>query len=117
MPVDLSRDLILRWNDPDPAHVPLLKQTGITAVLISKRDTAFTAACSAAGMATVLTSEFQFVDMNGLEAANGPNVVLSSGSWPGVRRPPSVNGRGDETASASREPWVDANSFQVKYLR
>ena len=26
-------------------------------------------------------------------------------------------GRGDETASASREPWVDANGYQAGYLR
>lgn len=39
------------------------------------------------------------------------------GLWPGIRRPPSVEGRGDETASASREPWVDANGYQVGYLR
>lgn len=45
------------------------------------------------------------------------DVVLKHGSWPGVLRPPSVDGRGDETASASREPWVDANSFWIYYAR
>ena len=47
------------------------------------------------------------------------NVRLSElpGLWPGIRRPPTVAGRGDETASASREPWVDANGYQVGYLR
>src|SRR4051812_9259824 len=40
-----------------------------------------------------------------------------TGLWPGIRRPPTVPGRGDETASASREPWVDANGYQVGYLR
>lgn len=39
------------------------------------------------------------------------------GLWPGIVRPPSVAGRGDETASASREPWVDANGYKVAWLR
>jgi hypothetical protein len=40
-----------------------------------------------------------------------------TGLWPGIRKPPTVPGRGDETASASREPWVDANGYQAGYLR
>jgi hypothetical protein len=39
-----------------------------------------------------------------------------TGLWPGIRKPPTVPGRGDETASASREPWVDANGYQAGYL-
>jgi hypothetical protein len=37
--------------------------------------------------------------------------------WPGISSPPVVEGRGDETASASRDPWIDANGFWVGYLR
>lgn len=33
------------------------------------------------------------------------------GLWPGIRKPPNVDGRGDETVSASVEPWVDANGY------
>lgn len=117
MPIDFSEDVIVRWDDPDPAHVPLLTQAGINTVLLSAPHAAFRDACSAAGMTTAALSELRFVDANGLTAASGANVVLTSGLWPGVRRPPSVNGRGDETASASREPWVDANSFWIEYLR
>jgi hypothetical protein len=39
------------------------------------------------------------------------------GLWPGIARPATVEGRGDETASASREPWIDANGYKVGYLR
>jgi hypothetical protein len=39
------------------------------------------------------------------------------GLWPGITRPASVKGRGDETASASREPWVDSNGYKVGWLR
>lgn len=47
----------------------------------------------------------------------GLSDFAKSGLWPGIRRPPTTPGRGDETASASREPWVDANGYQVGYLR
>lgn len=47
----------------------------------------------------------------------GLTPFAKSGIWPGIRRPPSIEGRGDETASASREPWVDANGYQAAYLR
>jgi hypothetical protein len=45
------------------------------------------------------------------------HAVLRFGQWPGVRGGPNVEGRGDEVASASREPWVDANSYLVAWLR
>jgi len=49
--------------------------------------------------------------------ALGLDEFAKTGLWPGIRRPPTVPGRGDETASASREPWVDANGYKVGYLR
>jgi hypothetical protein len=39
------------------------------------------------------------------------------GLWPGITRPAAVEGRGDETASASREPWVDSNGYKIGWLR
>lgn len=47
----------------------------------------------------------------------GLSSFATAGEWPGIRKPPTVDGRGDETASASREPWVDANGYRVGYLR
>ena len=47
----------------------------------------------------------------------GAHVILQAGLWPGVRSPPNVPGRGIEVATASREPWVDANSYLIGYLR
>src|SRR5688500_8277428 len=44
-------------------------------------------------------------------------LAHASGLWPGIRKPPNVDGRGDETASASREPWVDSNGYMAGYLR
>jgi hypothetical protein len=45
------------------------------------------------------------------------NAANTGGLWPGIRKPPNVDGRGDETASASREPWIDSNGYMVGYLR
>ncbi|MBI3666375.1 MAG: hypothetical protein HY236_09160 [Acidobacteria bacterium] len=45
-------------------------------------------------------------------------AVLRAGQWPGVRSGPERSGEEDiEVSSASREPWVDANSYLVAYLR
>jgi hypothetical protein len=51
------------------------------------------------------------------EAELAAQVSTSDGLWPGVRRGPNVDGRGDETASASIEPWVDANGYLAACLR
>jgi len=118
MPLDFSKDLILRWQDPDPAHVFLFKSAGISAVLPSNVTTRFAEACSAAGIATLSASDLPFLPLSDLGAAQpGKPVAMATGLWPGIRRPPSVAGRGDETASASREPWVDSNGYLIGYLR
>jgi hypothetical protein len=75
MPVDLTKDIVIRGDLPAPAE-------NITPIPES-------------------------------EAA----VAHTGGLWPGIRKPPAVDGRGDETASASREPWVDCNGYMVGYLR
>ncbi len=43
--------------------------------------------------------------------------VVRDGTWPGIRRPASRAAREAEVASASAEPWVDANGYLVEYLR
>ncbi|MEJ7609451.1 MAG: hypothetical protein WKF37_25045 [Bryobacteraceae bacterium] len=86
MPLDLSKDIVIRWENPEPSLAGLPEQTGIKAI----------------GEA-----ELQTLDLS----------PQRGGLWPGIRRPPTVDGRGDETASASREPWVDANGYQVGYAR
>lgn len=44
-------------------------------------------------------------------------VDVRDGLWPGVRKPPNVDGRGDETVSASVEPWIDANGYLAACAR
>ena len=114
MPLDLSRDIVLRWDNPEPAHVALFKQAGITAVLPSTTEASF----SAAGISTLAPSEIQFLQQSELGTAKpGVNVALTNGLWPGIGKPAAVSGRGDETASASIEPWVDSNGYWIGYLR
>lgn len=43
--------------------------------------------------------------------------VVRDGTWPGVRRPGKRISREEEAASASAEPWVDANGYLVEYFR
>lgn len=118
MALDLSRDLVARWDDPDPAHVALLKLAGVTAVLPSVAHPGFSQACSSAGIAVLDPSQLQFLPLNELAKAEpAANAVLTNGLWPGIGKPAPVKGRGDETAGASIEPWVDSNGYWIGYLR
>ncbi len=120
MAINLSRELAVRWNhveNPEKA-VPLLRQAGVTVVVPSKADEKFTGACKQAGIRVLLPEEFHFTSLAESEKAD-PNatVVLKDGIWPGIRKDPNQAGRGDETASASRDPWLDANGFWVGVAR
>ena len=98
MPLDPGRQLILRWTDPDPQHLSLLSEAGIEAVLVETPQTAFERACAAANIIV----------------ARSVNNTVTRGLWPGIRRDSTRRrGSSDETASASREPWVDANGYLV----
>ncbi|HUQ91939.1 MAG TPA: hypothetical protein VM120_09670 [Bryobacteraceae bacterium] len=97
MPLDLNSQTIIRWNGAEPLPAAVLDQAGITAI----KD-----------------SEIEIVPLTGLATSKtSAPIALTGGLWPGIRKPPTVAGRGDETASASREPWVDANGYQIGYLR
>lgn len=137
-------EIYARW--PDPEGVPLLRDAGVT-VAIGPPTVAFAHACLAAGLipyaelpsgASAPPAEFHGIVLDtpdDLARHKGPNVVvhlnpdqihrevapaqpvLRFGQWPGVRSGPNVPGRGIEVATASREPWVDANSYLVAYLK
>jgi hypothetical protein len=118
MPLDLTRDLIVRWDHPEAAHVALLKQAGASAIITPDANPGFSEACAAAGVAVVPPSDFQFLGVGDLgKAKPGVPVALTDGIWPGIGKGANVDGRGDETASASVEPWIDANGFWAGYLR
>jgi hypothetical protein len=47
----------------------------------------------------------------------GTGRVVRDGTWPGIRRPGNRAAQEAEVASASAEPWVDANGYLVEYFR
>jgi hypothetical protein len=117
MAIDFGRDLIIRWPDAQAAHVRLLQQIGIQAVLTRPPvDPAFEKACQAAGIQTMPESDLKTVRVEELTPNPGPYAALAHGLWPGIRRTGAGNNPNDETASASGEPWVDANGFWIAWL-
>src|SRR6266545_3855411 len=118
MPLDLDHALITRWSNPDPGHGPVLREAGIEAVVLEQASAEFSRVCGAGGIQTLLAEDLQFLPRKTLGSARSNKlVVLAEGSRPGVSRGPAVEGRGDETASASRDPWIDINSYWVAYLK
>jgi hypothetical protein len=99
MPFDLKRDIVLRWEVPDPALVPLFKDGGIDVVVTG----APAPALEAAGIRAAAPSELE-------------GKVTGEGVWPGISRGPSA-GDNVEIASASSLPWLDGNGYLVAYLR
>ncbi|MCC6343882.1 MAG: hypothetical protein IT166_16885 [Bryobacterales bacterium] len=97
------QSLLARWPQGEPAHVELLRDAGVEFVVEDSPPPAFAEALRKAGIGVLSNS------------ALGP--VMKDGLWPGISRGPNVEGRGDETASASREPWVNANGYQVQVER
>jgi hypothetical protein len=96
--------LMIRWKDGEAAHLPLL-QTLKPDVVISETP----------------VPEFEKAGLKVVPSAGlgrvGLGRVVSDGLWPGIRRGPSRRGQEVEVASASREPWVDANGYLVAYHR
>ncbi|MEK7406966.1 MAG: hypothetical protein AAB225_17975 [Acidobacteriota bacterium] len=45
------------------------------------------------------------------------HAVLKAGQWPGIRSEPTDRDPDVFLASATREPWIDANAYLVAYLR
>ncbi len=88
---------MLYWSDAMPLN---LKQD-----IVIRADDKLPAQ---AGISPITEAEIKALDLS---------PFAMTGLWPGIRKPPAVPGRGDETASASREPWVDANGYQAGYLR
>ena len=89
MPLDFTRQIL--------ARAPLLPDPAIT---------------------EVSEADVQLLNLKSLDQAPPDKPAALTGIlWPGVSRGPNVAGRGDETASASREPWVDANGYWIGYLR
>ena len=117
MPLDLSSEVAVRWNDCEAKFVRLLKEGGITTVLLPQRNEVFETACREAGLKVEALAEVQFLSLESINrAAPKALVALSNGLWPGVSRGPS-QGSDEFTASATEAPWVDANGYWIGILR
>ncbi len=117
MPLDLSTEIAVRWRDSDPKLVSLLKEGGITTVLLENPDQAVEAACRKAGLKVEALADIQFLSLDSVgHAAPNAGVALTNGIWPGVSRGPRTS-EDEFTAGASALPWVDANGCLYGMLR
>jgi hypothetical protein len=117
MPVDLLREIVFRWSEPDPRHVSLLSSAGATAVVPDAPNEAFQNACTQAGIRIIDKAMLSPSNLAGFGAASkSKTAILSDGLWPGITNPAAKNGEEPE-ASASRDPWVDANGYLVDCLK
>ena len=99
----IENTILLRWPDPQSAHLPLLRSAHVETLVLPQGNAEFSAAASRAGIQTILGNDLP--------------PAVTAGLWPGVRGTPSRRGREVEVASASSEPWVDANGYLVNFER
>lgn len=114
MPVDLSTEVILRWDASAPEHIPLFAEGGITALWLAKRDGRIDKACAAAGIKIFGPDDIRLLKSDQLEGETDlASVVVKDGVWSGATLPKHET----IVAGATRRPWVEANGFRVGYLR
>jgi len=115
LPIDLSAEVVLRWDAPAPEYVPLFTEGGITALWLTKRDGRMDKACAAAGIRVLGPGDVRFLKPDQLESAGDRSaVVVREGVWSGAGDLPKEEA---VTAGATARPWVEANGFRVGYLR
>lgn len=114
MPVDLSNEVILRWDAPAVEHIPLFAEGGVTALWLAKRDGRLEKACAAAGIKILGPDDIRLLKLDQLEGVTDlSSVVVKDGVWSGATLPKQET----IVAGATRRPWVEANGFRVGYLR
>ncbi len=115
LPIDLSAEVILRWDAPAPEHVPLFTEGGITVVWFPRHDSRMDHACAAVGIRVLGPSDIRVLKPDQLESAGDlSNVVVKDGVWSGASGLPKEEAI---VAGATARPWVEANGFRVGYLR
>lgn len=101
----------MRWSDPDPRHVPLLREASVT-VAVTTPNEGFERACRAAGITVLDEAAIQFLTSAGAAQADPSRpVVFKAGVWPGIQR------QDPQTASATRSLWLDQNCGLVNTIR
>ncbi len=117
MPLDMTQDVVLRCDGRDTGLAALLQDSGISAVLAENPSSAFAEACEKAGVRIESPAALTISDIAGYR--NTPRdraAAFGSGLWPGVSRGPNATSE-SEIASASRQPWVNANGFRIAWLK
>jgi hypothetical protein len=118
MAVDLSQDIVLRWEDQDPAFAPVLAEGGIDVVLVREPAPAFAKACRSTGMRVAPASEVAITDLAGFRKGGAGPAALSEGLWPGIGSELKMTDDDPDAVSGpSRQPWVDANGFRIPWLK
>ena len=114
MAVDLSSEIILRWDKSSPRHVALFKSGGITALWPDEKNDAMERACAAAGISVLGPHDVQLISPAHLDDATGDAaIVIKDGVWSGASMPEREE---PVTAGATARPWVNANGYRIGYL-
>jgi len=115
MAVDLSSELILRWDGAAPEQVPLFKIGGVTVLWTNGHSAALDRACGTEGIRVLGSHDVQLLAPARLgEATSEAAVVVKDGVWSGASMPkkePAV------IAGPSVRPWVRANGSLIGYLQ
>ena len=113
-PLDLNRDIVARWDMETTAGADLLDRAGISAILLDHPKPAFAEACAARHIDIHPTAALPCSSL--LQLPESGLCALDDGIWPGIGQPGKTEDP-DEIASASHQPWLDANGFRVQHLR
>jgi hypothetical protein len=115
--IDWTRECAIRWPGLEAGHCERIREGGFDRVVTDAAAPELLEQARRAGLTVSLEAELAPVRLAGLASAGPGGAILEEGLWPGIRRPPAQEGRGDFTATASAEPWVDANGYLIGYLR
>ena len=74
MSPDLLNQTAMRWRDPDPKYVPLLREASVT-VAVTTPNEGFERACRAAGIAVVEPDHRIAIVNLSIDRANGTGLV------------------------------------------
>jgi hypothetical protein len=110
MAVDLGSEIVFRGDGADEKLLSRFRDAGASAAVFSTPSPEQEQACRTLGLQPLPASGIQFLSWAELAKAKpGLPVALTDGQWPGIARGGSHDDT--ETASASHQPWVDADSF------
>lgn len=113
-PLDLNRDIVARVDKRFHPSAELLKVGGVTAVLADAPEAKFAEDCQAQGIGVYPAAE---VPCSGLMKLPGTGAcALDDGIWPGIGHAGKSDDP-DALASASQQPWLDANGFRIAHLK